>query len=157
MQPTGEQKAYLAGLIDGEGCIGIYKGKSGSGHRMHSIRVIVSMTDEAPVGFLHSLYGGRMREQPRPNGRSHWKDRYEVIFADGKARQLLLDILPHLLVKRRQAEIALEFLEGRDEYHLKKGGVKRGDPVLAAEEWERRERLRQEIRELNRRGKAVVG
>ena len=64
---------------------------------------------------------------------------YNLRFYPGTLRWLLPQLLPHLVVKRRQAEILIKFLD-ECKYHGKK---------LTTEQLLRRELLAEEIRRLN--------
>ena len=95
---------YAAGLIDGEGYIGISRTKA----ETYAIRVQVAMvTKGTPI--LHSLrqrYGGRITTRPGESERNAEKD---VWVADGKSAAAFLGaILPHLILKREQASCALD-------------------------------------------------
>ena len=110
---TEVEKAYLAGLIDGEGCIFIskYQGKNNA-NPVYSLRVIVAMTDEAllvkwqkttGVGVIHFKSN---RSDINKKNCPAWQWIITVI-ADN--RELLKAIYPYLEIKRDQADTALEF------------------------------------------------
>ena len=108
MKWTKIQLAYLAGLIDGEGCIGIAKS---SKQFRHDARLTIGMTDgeyltaladELGIGYLYS-----QKRAQRPG----WKRRTCLSFGATACRILLPCVLPYLRLKRRQAELLLEYLE----------------------------------------------
>lgn len=103
--------AYLAGLIDGEGCIGIYNKKPAGTRKSpyHQLQVGVAMREPEGIGYMaefkkgyHSWKGCRAMS----TGMIH-----EVKLYGRKAAAFLKEILPYLKVKRRQAQMAIEFYE----------------------------------------------
>lgn len=134
--------AYVAGIIDGEGCIATFDCRR-SAVPNWEIRVVVAMTAGDLVDRLHQQFAGSIhREIQRPNRRLHY--RWQV--HGPLAEQLLRFVLPYLIVKRRQAELALRF---RDE-QMPKGPCR--DPAKLALKVaisNRRLELRQAISRLN--------
>ena len=136
---------YLAGLVDGEGSIGItsafQRGKSRS--RSHTLRVSITNTSETLIAWLSDTIGGGLRLK-RDSRKANWKPGYDWMLYAAQAEQVLLAVLPYLVIKRDQARIALEFRAvGRG------GWVGRAlDPVVV----EKREALKQKIHLLNARG-----
>ena len=59
--------AYAAGIIDGEGCIGVYQHKlnpkRGEIHPRHILNVKVAMTDKKVILWLYKHFGGSWRKQ----------------------------------------------------------------------------------------------
>lgn len=96
---TPVRLAYAAGLIDGEGCIGIY-------HNSHNgnYHIAVEMVDSSGLEELHNLFGGRWYFKPATDvrrGRCSW-----MVFNSAAENALRL-VLPYLRVKRPQAELGL--------------------------------------------------
>lgn len=134
---------YAAGLIDGEGYIGIQE--SGGSFQ---VRLKVTMADKGTPALrsLESMFGGRI-ESPRPATESNratltWR-------LTGKAASLVLEQLrPHLLVKCAAADIALEMQAMVDSSpRLPNGRATWTDSMR-----ERASILRSRIQEANRRG-----
>lgn len=135
---------YLAGIVDGEGCFHIAKIGSyiipgvvdtvRTGYRL-DIHITTTSLDLAK--YLVSHFGGKYYTIPSKNAK--WKDAYRWQ-PSGKANKerLILGVLPYLIIKRKLAEICLEF--------LKLGNS--NDP-------KRREELCQQSREYSRRGRSV--
>lgn len=93
--------AYAAGLIDGEGCIGIYYNKI---KHVYQLRISVEMVDHVGIDYLLKLFGGSYYyKEPKIPRREHhtW-----MIFSS-KAEEVLTQLLPFLLVKKQQALTAL--------------------------------------------------
>jgi len=97
--------AYVAGLIDGEGCIGaqLHKSKDCS-----MIFIKVGMADRECVEFLQFLFGGKIYQEKikRKNTIYVWA------LYGMKAWEILKEIKPYLILKRSRAEIAIRIFEG---------------------------------------------
>jgi hypothetical protein len=107
---TETDKAYLAGIIDGEGCITILKRKPKAEGRSYAytLSVIVCMTSEVVVDWLLERYPkGYKSIQERPN--IMHKTQYRFGVDSLNAIELLQDILPYVVEKRDQVLIALDF------------------------------------------------
>lgn len=102
--PTDERlRAYIAGLIDGEGCITRANGR---------LLVQIGMTDETVIRWLGQI-GGTIRVEDGP-GRGNRKPLYRWrVMAGDEVRRLLRSVLPYLIVKRAQAGDAICEIEGR--------------------------------------------
>jgi hypothetical protein len=94
--------AYLAGFFDGEGCVMTRRGSGG----YWELRLSVGQIDPAPLYLLQGRFGGGIyRKSKGLLGRQVWA---WVITGD-KAAKALEALAPHLIVKRDQALLALEF------------------------------------------------
>lgn len=98
---------YLAGIFDGEGCIGIkkYMPKGKNRTMCYYLYLYVGMQDKGVMSLIHDVLGGNLNEERVPKRRSMW--RWNVT---GKLHiaAILNMLLPHLRVKRSQAELALD-------------------------------------------------
>jgi hypothetical protein len=128
-----ESLAYAAGLIDGEGCILIIRGKP-RGVRVtpqYSLRIVVGMSVLTGVKFLHELFGGsisvRANREYKPV--NVWS--VQTIQAEG----VLRNILPYLRVKKEEARIGLEFREHMNSYIRANGRIINKDEVSVREEY----------------------
>lgn len=102
--------AYLAGIIDGEGSIGTTK----TGTPRHIvIRVVIANTNVHLLDRLQIDFGGTfsVRERGHQPG---WKPFASLAWTGRGAESILKRVLPYLIVKRAQALIALELMEGRN-------------------------------------------
>lgn len=106
-------QAYFAGIVDGEGHIGIRHNDTTYGARVH-----LQMDDPQALLMI-------WREYPEAtiNYRQHTtgKPFYEVRFSHYKSERFLRDCLPFLLVKHQQAKVALSFLAHRRQEHFHLG------------------------------------
>jgi len=117
---TNEELAYIAGIIDGEGCVGLYRSSSKWTGRVYkgkryergntsriAINVQVVMTNKEVISFLHKTTGlGSMRPAKTLGNRKRawiWQVRAR------QAYSLLGLVMPHLIAKKPQGEIALRF------------------------------------------------
>jgi hypothetical protein len=123
--------AYLAGLVDGEGTIGISP--------QQNVRVAIAMTEEFLPKWIHMSFGGKiyLHKQRRVN----WKRLTEWVVNGEEANIFLTAILPYLRIKKPQAEIALDFLK-----------IKPRNKHTSPMERELQEISRKKMAELNFRG-----
>ena len=135
---ASEVSGYIAGIIDGEGCITMDRRENKSPMTL----IAVGNTNERLIHWLHDRLGGSIRRMHPSTDRCkavwHWQ-LYAI-----EARRLLRAILPHLMIKRRHAEIVLAFHAARIMRH-------RHNPVVPPEP-EPFASLLSELKALNRRG-----
>ena len=113
---TETEKAYLAGFIDGEGCIMIHRGKQRNGAPRHQLRLDIA---QANKNFIESLQktmglGAVSLVKRRSRNRApcyHW------VLHDRQAEELLKAVRPYLRIKGDQADIAFKFLDSRAPGH----------------------------------------
>lgn len=140
---TEVDKAYLAGLVDGEGHIGIttaMQKKNGEAWRTHCLIVTVANTHLETLAWVKSLWQGTLviRKQPKgkvPIGNLRWSSR--------QATEVLKDIQPYVRIKATQLGLALQFARLITD---RPSATK----YISEEEWDLREELRMAIRQTNR-------
>ena len=137
--------AYAAGLVDGEGCIHIDK--------TLTPRLEIGMAETAldVLKAFRREYGGTIHL-----GRAEtekWAASYHYTITGGNLAPVLLRLLPHLFLKREQADLALAAWRLRDEMPLTR--FKR--PGWTPELRERGEAIRARVKELNRKGPDTSG
>lgn len=135
-QMSVAEQAYVAGMIDADGSMGIY-GKAGSRLR-NRLRMTVANTHEGMLDWLVRATGvGAVI--PRPSQGPTFKQQYDWVVTGESATSVLEQIFPYMIVKRARAMLAIEYQVG-----LK-------DPARRADvEW--REMCRAEMLLLNKRG-----
>ncbi len=101
---TEVDKAYIAGLLDGEGNIHI--SHCGSNKR-GSMYAVVSNTNREVLEWCKERYTGSIRTQKKKENTQ--KTLFQWQTTSRKALHLLQDILPYLHIKREQATTAIEF------------------------------------------------
>ena len=96
-----EDLAYIAGIVDGEGCIIVATHSSGS----NTIRVVVAMADPEPLQLCYNVFGGWAYKRKNTNGRTL----YSWYVQSKTALNVLRAIEPYIRGKREQVELALQF------------------------------------------------
>lgn len=112
--------AWAAGIIDGEGHIGMTRCKPGVNRRAtigYQIRISVRMTHEPTVKKLRFLFGGTLNRVPSRNPQKH-KESYAWYVGDLKTVEVLEKILPYLITKRDQALLVLDYRKSCYGSHL---------------------------------------
>lgn len=110
-----EDVGWLAGIIDGEGCITINKQKAGAGGRVNpSYRLFmkVTMGHEVAVRRVRDLLDvGSIQPQvarPRADGVT-FNPAWSWWVSANEAAAVLRFLRPYLIVKDEEADVALEF------------------------------------------------
>lgn len=128
--------AYIAGVIDGEGTIGIYRQRS----TQYQMKVCISNSSWPLLEWIRERVGGALvlvaRETPKH--RKGW----QLVVSQYQAAPLLLACREYLQLKRPQADLALSYMNG---YSPARGSV-------TEEQITRRQWYWDETRKLNRRG-----
>lgn len=108
---SSEQWAYAAGIIDGEGSIHTQQ----KNQQTPTVSVSVQMTDIRVINHLHAVFGGgvyavrRLKPTTLPQGGFVKNARPQYIWrlSARTTTKFLNGIMPYLIVKRTQAELAL--------------------------------------------------
>ncbi len=105
--------AYVAGIIDGEGCISFSGNPTKSSHYNYILVQVVN-TNEWLIRWLHMAFGGRfhLRKDKREKAKG-WKPTYQWSIGSMDALKFLELVYPYLKIKKPQAEIAIKYLEMR--------------------------------------------
>lgn len=107
-------RAYAAGLIDGEGCIFITmtakNGRRVNPRPSYTLRIAVSMTHRPTLEWLQATMGGCLHEvhHKAPAGK-RWKRCWKWHTSGARAASVIRAISPYLRVKAAEAEVALAF------------------------------------------------
>ena len=133
---------YLAGIIDGEGTISIFenKVKGQTWNVRHNAAIGLGLTDRPVVQMFADRFGGNVREERVPNRKLMYRW-YAV--GNKRAPEVIKHFLPYLHIKKRQAEIVMEFIKGY------KNTLKGKTKAIPKEELLRRQDFRRQIKELN--------
>lgn len=137
--------SYLAGLFDGEGCISIASRPHATVDKRNgkdvvwkrtSLQISIANTNLALMRWLISNFGGVFYTYEFDNQK--WKTRYSWQPKGRRNREeMLLGILPYLVLKAEQANLALQYIRL---------------PLTAEAE---RDSLVERCRLLNQKGKSV--
>ena len=95
------ERAYVAGLIDGEGCITVSQSKG-----YYSARLDVGMAEPALtlLNQLHETFGGSLRQNRRETAK--WAAAFRWTLMGKKAAAFFICIGPYLRLKQEQARLA---------------------------------------------------
>ena len=138
--------AYSAGLIDGEGYIGIIRTKPNSDDKSPRIepKIQVTMCDRKALDYLKEVFGGTLIL--RASNKKKWKDRYIWTLTNKeKLREVGKKLLPFLKTKKEQIVLLLSFLDDCP-------SKRRGRSIVSYEELLKREEFHQKMKKLNFRG-----
>jgi hypothetical protein len=105
--------AYTAGFFDGEGCVNIARYLK-RGRPYHTLAIVFTNTDFQVLNWLHQRWGGHLSTPTQPSSPRHHPSR-DLRLSAGPARPLLRAMLPYLIIKKQQVEIALEFIDARSD------------------------------------------
>ena len=141
-------KAYLAGIIDGEGCITISRWRKHRNYRTprYELRIIVVMTHKPTIDFIsdNMPYGSScFLHKPSVNGR---KPSWKWVATNTFAAEILGHLLPYFITKRQQALLAIEFIQERGD------GRRLGSNPCPPDMVAKRERFYAQMSKLNKKG-----
>jgi hypothetical protein len=145
MQPSDLDRAYLAGIVDGEGCItaSVITRWRPDGTRQSWTEVqsalTIANTDRRLIDWIAGYWPGNIRPVTRRSSTFRQGWHFRVSGSDLPA--MLTSVAPYLVVKREQAELVLEL------YRLKR---RRGDWYYTPGQQARRLEIIRQIQELNR-------
>lgn len=102
-------KAYVAGLMDGEGCFRLERFRTDRSLIGFQYRTIVEVTmcDKETIDFVAIATGKNIYQRRLPSGRTA----YKIVWRNGIAAGLIRQILPYLRGKKEQAALCLHFEE----------------------------------------------
>lgn len=137
--------AYLAGLIDGAGCIYIChakQGKYGNGYQWHSMLKITSC-DEELIIWLENTFGGSKDSRYRWTSKKKFTRPVYNCQATGPMLDYIMPLVkPYLIIKKKQCDVMMRY-----RLTSKNIGRKRLPPEIN----EQRLQLLNELRNLNSR------
>lgn len=139
---------YAAGLIDGEGHIGINVSNKASGKPTYAVILVIGMSDKGLPALqrMERVYGGRIDHYER-RAQEH-RDLWRWRLSGEIASRLIRQLLPAFLIKTEAAEVALNLQDAIDNADRRPNGQ-----VIWTPELRRRAELSVDrIKEANRRG-----
>jgi hypothetical protein len=119
---------YLAGLVDGEGCIDFQRGfNKGVGQLYIRPRVRITMVDGLHLlPNIQNNFGGHCRINDRSNGNENWQPATTwSISSKHEVQKFLSAIVNHLIIKKEQAKFALWYLNRLQGIHKRSKGSSR--------------------------------
>jgi hypothetical protein len=122
------EKAYIAGLMDGEGCITIMKSspKRRAISPSYRIAIEIGMTDGGQMNYCQRITGIGYITRAKVYSRPNCRDRWQWTIPKNDVLDLLPGIYPYLVLKKPQAALALESIDKVGERRK----ANRVDPVL---------------------------
>lgn len=124
--------AYIAGIMDGEGCIGIHQQRMYSQCLIHKSKlrawqsrhhendavytyrsnIAISNTNKAVLEYIKGLMGGTVcsiiHNHPK------WRDSWEWRASTKQACSIIKLLLPYLRIKRKQAELLIKYQQFKE-------------------------------------------
>lgn len=147
---TVQEKAYLAGLLDGEGYFQMKSFNRAYRHTFDPIVCIVH-TYRSLLEWLASTYGGKTIKCHEPRSPKH-RQEYRWQIGTRVIVTLLPEVIPSLRVKRQKAEIVLTLAKLNI---LRNVGTKYHKPLTEEEKTERY-RLKNNLDILNKVGPTIL-
>ena len=121
--PIYIETGYLSGFFDGEGYVGIDKGKRDS----YSLRIAIGSSNFNILKLYETKFGGRIRH-PQKN-KEYYKEEYQWNLDHFHTLPFLKYVQNTIIVKSRQVQLAIEF----QEWHNKIGIIKTCEQKQKAE------------------------
>lgn len=146
-------RRYLAGLMDGEGYIGILPADK-ENRQYFKPAIKIGMTSPEVIKGIHLLFGGQLYLSDRGNSKHKSLLTWQAVTYN-LVDKVLNYIHPYLIVKKPQADVLREFLNTKENscYKIGKGnGVIGNGTFLKPEIFIKRQRLYSLMRKLNQRG-----
>jgi len=110
-QLTISQGSYIAGILDGEGCIGVYKRKSKSSTHEYDfgVRVIITNSNLDLIKWIKEVTGVGCAWVDKKPDVERWNLIHRYQITGTEAKNLIEQIYPYLIVKKTKADVALSF------------------------------------------------
>jgi hypothetical protein len=113
-QLTPEELAYFAGIIDGEGHISLVKSRKKHRGKIYTLYVpTLGVTNQSEKLVLWMSERIRWTIHSLNPNKGEWGWAYRPAVCGHGVKPLLEALLPYLVVKRRQAELLIQFIEMR--------------------------------------------
>jgi len=149
--------AYIAGIIDGEGSIRIQKSSEKDWNCKYTPMISLVNTNIEVVELVASFLGGTKIHTHNPSkyGYPNRKICYQTCKAGSTSVAIILKkLLPYLMIKRRQAELLIEYSDNLVSARgigkrMKNGRYIMGGRKRTPEENERREKIYQELKSIH--------
>jgi hypothetical protein len=107
---------YLAGFWDGEGCfyMGLQKAKNPNNPKLYpKAQVLLSQSGDDGLALLEAIkaqYGGSIYLHLKPGQHRAKKTAYKIWWNKEEAVVLIKQLLPHLILKKKEAAEVLQYL-----------------------------------------------
>jgi LAGLIDADG endonuclease len=101
--PKHPSRKWLAGYIDGDGCISVTQLRKPSGVADLVLHIAASNYDTEGIEIIQKQFGGRINDMCEGRVKQ-----FAVSLAPSKAKEIFDEIVPSMIVKRDQAEFILK-------------------------------------------------
>lgn len=103
--------AWLAGFVDGEGCITLTRSRNTCGNPTYTPVLIVSQSDKAVLDLIAARLGvgGVYRRNGRKGTSMHKRPAWNYVVNGRAALAVVAALRPYLVVKREQADALLAY------------------------------------------------
>lgn len=112
-------KAYIAGIIDGEGSISIVR-RTDEDRFIGRIYIGQGVKGLSVLNFIKDRFGGCLYEYKASKATNG--SMYRWIATDAKAKKIALKVVPFLLIKREQARILIALQTIKRRFHRTAAG-----------------------------------
>lgn len=145
---TVAECAYLAGIIDGEGCIfiGNYSCNPKTGAKHYQTLIKVTVTDLPLIEWLQSTFGG-ISHTRKTLSKGSRKTIHEWHATGDRVTHLCQIMMPYIIIKKRELEIMLQMRATYCDLNHVKG--KQGVQPLSKDILDLRQSLMDELRSLH--------
>lgn len=153
--------AYMAGIIDGEGCISARRRSHRKGKRPNSTPTLaIANTHRGLLEWVTVKFGGNICSPRNQIRRPTHKQIYQWSMEGSCVYDLLRLVLPYLVVKRNQAEVVMEMVEIKDNASPENGGTCAGIGGTGSDytdhTFDKLDDLWAKIQKLNQRGVSII-
>lgn len=108
--PSELQFAYLAGIIDGEGCVMITRCKiRGRDEPWYGLTLSITQKNKNDIEILKKIFGGRIGSKGKSKA-------WSLTWTSVAASVMLVGILPYVRWKTEQVQLALRFFHDVSTY-----------------------------------------
>ena len=114
------EKAYLAGIFDGEGCVGYYKRKGNRNKHSYISVVMISQSDMRLMHWVRDTvgFGTVYGREGKKHFEYHWETNKRA-----HVYEFLTNIRPYLVLKAEQVDTLLALIDKEGIEPQKKGTV----------------------------------
>lgn len=134
---------WAAGFVDGEGCIHLARVQRTCGNRInYRLRLTVTQNCRVTLEHLQGLLGATGYLTKLRRTLQHNKQVYTLVYDGRNAHNVIATLAPHLVRKRLEAQIALDF------YAHGQPGLHPGPKGAPKELWDFRRRCYDKLRRL---------
>jgi len=149
---TDTQAAYIAGIIDGEGCVTFAKSFNTKTQKRPTFKALVLCvnTDHGVIDYLHQTLGCGITYKPKKNPTNpRWNPLLRYQASSGDARDILRRIRPYMIIKGEIADTVLSLPQRNRTYWGKPGTQRYADGMAVYEE---QLAIVARVRAMNKRG-----